>query len=501
MNLSATRVQPSPFLQDVVLTTVTTGITMLSLVLVTRWLAQGLGPDGFGAYGLSRRIVTAVTMFSPVGLALARYLATDRSPPRRGAYLAGALGVVAVACALVLAIGLVAGDFWTARLFHDGAYRALWDATVMLIVATALYTVLFAWYRGIGQMRKANLWQLWAIGVGPMLVAAAFAGKGRADLIVLLNAALAGAAVGPLVVLVGGALKGSEARRQLRPRLSELLSYGVPRVPGNIAFGGLLAVGPLLAPHFAGLREAGYLVIGQSVLRVVEGGTGAFGLVALARLTELHSEQRTAYIREGVEDLLAMSLHLGLFLTCQLLLWSDVLVGVWLGSGYDAALPLVRVTVLAVVPYLAYTLLRSILDAVDERAVNSSNILVAFGVTVVLALGMGAAGLGAWGLSLAGSLGFLVLGALTVRSVNRTLACRLRGVRPALTVLANLVLLSALWAVKRALGDHWPPGSLLLFALGLEALAFAGYVLLLRRSGVNWVRQVEARLLAPRLDR
>ena len=50
---------------------------MISTVVVTGWLAGGLGPVGFGVYALSRRVLSAVSAISPgpVGVALARSLA------------------------------------------------------------------------------------------------------------------------------------------------------------------------------------------------------------------------------------------------------------------------------------------------------------------------------------------------------------------------------------------------------------------------------------------
>ncbi|MDI6793259.1 MAG: hypothetical protein QME81_10395 [bacterium] len=66
----------SSFLRDVVMTTLTSMITILSIIIVTRLLAKGLGPEEFGAYCLTRRMVFTLLPFATLtmGVALARYI-------------------------------------------------------------------------------------------------------------------------------------------------------------------------------------------------------------------------------------------------------------------------------------------------------------------------------------------------------------------------------------------------------------------------------------------
>ena len=98
----------SPFLQDFAATAVVSVITGASAILVTRLLARGVGPEGFGAYSLSRRILATVTPFSTfaTGVAVARYVAMARDEAAKVQYLlAGVLlGVLPSLCVLVLGL-------------------------------------------------------------------------------------------------------------------------------------------------------------------------------------------------------------------------------------------------------------------------------------------------------------------------------------------------------------------------------------------------------------
>jgi O-antigen/teichoic acid export membrane protein len=230
------------------------------------------------------------------------------------------------------------------------------------------------------------------------------------------------------------------------------------------------------------------------MMRVVEGGTSAFGVVALPRMAALRAAQRTGFIRERVEDIVSVAFHIGLFATCQLLLWSREIVLVWLGPGFVEAVPLVRVMLVAVVPYLSYSLLRSVIDALHEEAVNAGNAFAACGVTAVLSLGLGLAGWGAFGLALAGSLGFVTLGLLSVRHLRRSLGLSAAhlSLLPALSL--NAILVAFVAGARELLPPEQPLPAMLAVGFGLELVALAVYLAGLRRAGARWLVEVEARL-------
>lgn len=493
------QLRPSPFVRDLVLTTGTLGLTSVALIVATRWLAAGLGPEAFGAYGLAKRMLgiavplTTVTM----GVALARRLGAARAEDERQAALLGAL-LVALAPTSAVALGawLFAPQV-AERLFRDLAYTSLGPALGVALVGQACYAVLYAVYRGRRQMGSANLCQLAVDGAGPLIVAGALAPYGRADWIVLGTGLVYCLTAVPLVRdAVGALVVWRDARRAVAAALAGLLRYGVPRVPGSVAMAGLFAVGPLLAPHFASLEDGGYLVAGQSVFALAESGVAAFGLVILARAAGLYAEGNVEFLRERMQDVMVVGVHVGGYVTVHLLLWADVLVRAWLGEGFAPAVPLMRVLALSLIPYVLYATFRSVIDAVETRAINALNLYVALSATVVVAGAMGVLGLGAAGLAMATAVGFVCLGLLTVRYLREAGWVSLRGLRIpeflALNAAAALVAGSVRAYVAALLG---PAGGLAV-ALATEAVLFAGYCAVLHRLDVGWIRQLERRLLS-----
>jgi O-antigen/teichoic acid export membrane protein len=488
--------RPSPFLRDVISSGLTAAGIMLSLVAVTGWLASGLGPARFAVYALSRRLLTAVTSFStvPVGVALTRALAIETRERERLTYLVAGTIFVLVPNLALFAIALAAPGLWSRVLLTDAGNAPVLVATMLLIVGMAVFTVVLARYRGTDRIGRANVWQVWALALGPAAVALPLARSGRVDVIVLLTAVVLLTSAVPVARWLLRAGSAGIRWSDVRPRLNELLRYGVPRVPGGVAFGGLMAIGPFLAPYFGTLREAGFLVAGQSILRVAEGATSAFSLVALPKVAALRARQQHHFLRDRVEDMISVVLHLGLFGTVQLLIWSDEIATVWLGPAYREAVPIIRILMAGVVPYLGYAVLRTTIDGLEEKAVNTHHMYAACAVTLVLSLAFGAAGFGAPGLAVAGAAGFLVLGLLTVRHLWTSLqpAGEHLAVRHALWL--NLLLGAATLGLRHFLVTRLAPRELLAVGMATAAVAFGTYLLALRRLGVRWVAEIEQRL-------
>jgi O-antigen/teichoic acid export membrane protein len=492
--------RPSPFLRDVILSGLTSVLVMAALVLITGWLADGLGPDDFGAYGLSRRLLSAVIAFSPgpLGIALARAMAMAPTERDRLSYVVAGVVCAVIPALIIVAIGAAFPGAWARVFLSATRYAPVLLATLVLILGTTLYAVVFARYRGTNEIGHANLWQIWALALGPGVVAVTLARTGRLAVILALMGVVTLTAVIPLLGWLYAAVRQGIGWSELRPKLADLMRYSVPRVPGGVAFAGLFAVGPFLAPYFSDLRHAGFLVAGQSVLRIVEGGSSGFGMVALPRVAALQARQSTAGMRERVEDLIAMVVHLGLFATCQLSLWAPEIVLVWLGPSYRDAIPLVRVLLLSVVPYLGYTMLRSVIDGLEERAINARNTYIAFAVTAGLSLALGFAGYGALGLAVAGSLGFALLGVLSALHLRRALGLRTvgLGIRAALSV--NLAATLASLALNLVLASRMGPASRLAAGAALGLALFLSYLVVLKRLRVRWLLELERRLLPHR---
>lgn len=484
------------FLRDLVVTGCTSVAVTVALLFITRWLAEGLGPDNFGAYALSRRLLSVVAEFStiPLGIGITRSLALAEDERSRYTIVtAGLLVVSGIGLSLFL-VGASLRRVLALWLFGDAAQAPVLLAALVLFGCYAFYSLLYNTYRGLSRMDRVNVWQAFVGAFGPLAVAWHARAIGSVTPILLLMSLPYGCALAPLLrsVLVGLRRYGA---LEVRPTLRHLAQYSLPRTLNGVALGCLFGAGPLFAPRAGALRQAGYLVVGQSLVGIAQVGTEAFGVVMLPRIARMAAGREDALLRRGVLNLITLVVDVGAFLVLHSILWADHIVRVLLGPGFEEAVPVVRGMLPAIVPWLAYGMLRSVNDALTIRAVNTINLSVGAVTTLVLSLGALYWGVGVVGLAVAFAAGCYALGALTVRYV--ALRCEIRFVQlaPARVVGVNLALLGASLVGRQVLLSVVATPLLLLGIACLELLVFGVYMVILRRLQVGWVEEAERQLL------
>jgi O-antigen/teichoic acid export membrane protein len=486
----------SPFLKDIVLTTITSIAVIISVIFVTRFLAKGLGPDGFGAYCLARRIVSFIIPFSTlsIGVSLARYVAISVDEEKRNDYLFSSVPIVLGPALLILLIGCLGSKRLTILIFHDPNYLNLFYASLFMVVGFGFFTVLYSYYRGIQRMDIANLWQVCIMAILPLIISYAFAQQGNVALIVFLIGLSNYITVFPLIVL----LKRIKWRRlnQLKLSFKDLLRYGTPRTPGGIALAGILTIGPFLAPYFGTMKDAGYLVVGQSVFRIIEASVVAFGLVALPKVTQIFFEGRTNFLRNRISDILAMIIHLGLFAIIQIFIWSNEIVLIWLGNEYLEAVPIIKIFLVSLCPYLGYIMLRSIIDAVEERAINTLNLFISFGITALISLVLGYTGFGVLGLALGITIGLLSLGVSTTYFLVKRYRITFENMKLVWILIINCIFAGIAIFTKQYITTYFDNINLLIAIFLIEFSLFTIYLWLLYKKDTQWVMELKKRVFS-----
>lgn len=334
-------------------------------------------------------------------------------------------------------------------------------------------------------MKVANL--LWSIGIGVLPVALLISIPGcTVRLLIGLTGLGLCAMTAVFVVPIVRRVLLHWPRGQIRTSAKELLRYSLPRVPGDFAMMALLGVGPVLAAHYAAMREVGYLSAGQSLLWLMTVSVTPLGIVLLPRISNLLAQGKEQVVRENLNDLLSATMHLSIFLVVQIVIFLDVAVRFWLGDEFVEGVPIMRVVVLALPFHLVYVAMRSPIDAAVVKAVNARNLIASLAVFLVAAV---AALLcrrmisPALGLGIAVTAGFCVLGFLTCLSAKRVydIGLSFKSLLPVIPLTS--VLGVAAWALKSFL----LPGVAGIIQLAVfELCLLAIYVFLLDRCQIEW---------------
>jgi O-antigen/teichoic acid export membrane protein len=321
---------------------------------------------------------------------------------------------------------------------------------------------------------------------------------GEASLIILLLGGLFSLAIIPSCFHFVKALFYNYHAQNIKMihQIKELLIYGFPRIPAGFAFDGLFTVAPFFASRFASMRDAGYLVIAQSLLRIIQGSMVAFTLVALPEVAYLHKGGETEFLQQRSADIAALAFHIGMFLTFHIILWSDRIVMLWFGSDYMPAVLFMRIFSIAVIPHLVYIMFRSVIDAVDHKPINTLNLSIALAIALVMSFIFVKMGLGVIGFAIAVVLGFMTLGSLSVLHIWKVYRIKRKCLVAGKILVLNAVLIAIAFFFKEYCFEKIFYGiAFVMMAFILEGILFGLYYLSLRKLNVRWTVELERRIV------
>lgn len=361
--------------KDLIYTFVTQFIILASGVLVYKLAAVHLGKAGFAEYALSRRTMSLIqpAMVMGLGVGIPRYIAIsssnrDREPDNY--FIAGFYLLLALS--LVITIGLFAlKDIGAFLLFGDSKYSYLVPPISLMLVGMSLHVSCYSFFRGKVMMRYANLIQVINIGIVPLLIF--FFAKDIAALLIATGAVWI-AVCCVFLLLIYKALPQRKA--PLGTYMKELVRYGVQRVPGDLAMAALMTLPATFTAHLAGVKEAGYVAFGISLVNMAGGVFAPIGLVLLPKTSLLIAERNFVKIEYYVKRLLNVTAILTVFGFVVFEIFADELITVYLGHAFSDIKYTARVLFVASLAYNFYVSVRSVIDAFYVKSVNTKNILV-----------------------------------------------------------------------------------------------------------------------------
>ncbi len=359
------------------LTYLTEGLALLGMVLSFR-LAADHGKENLDLYVIARRTVAflfpVVLMGAMVGLT--RFVSMSGSADAARRYLFGALSWVFPLGALFAAFGWLFARPLAWMLFDDPADAPLVPPIALMVVGIALHGVAYGFLRGRGAIVIANALQLMVLAVGPCIAFVSFQGMERA-----LWFTAAAWVLAPVLSILPDLLKGANGPID-RPR-AELLRYGLPRVPGDIALGALLTVPGYVALRTHGLGLSGEVGFGATLLNIA---AAVFSPVALLMLPSA-SAQLARGQHGALADAVSRASRLILLAALLLMVGFELLAGpvlrVYLGEAGDAYLAMSRIIFLGALPFAYFNGMRSLLDAYFRTPRNGINLLRSFGILLL----------------------------------------------------------------------------------------------------------------------
>jgi O-antigen/teichoic acid export membrane protein len=385
------RQQVHPVLRDLLVTAAASFATFVAGLVLISLFGRLLGATLLAEYLLLKRVAAWLQPLAHLGLgvALPRYVAysTQESlASQLGYFVAGTICIALFGSILGIALRLARrplGQF----LFGDAELSRLMLPLFLLLLAGAVQVVVYGFYRGCLDMKRAGAITL-CTAIAPIVSAVALFRSRSVVLIVSVMACSVIAVAAGFAIPILRDLHRHEVRN-IRKRAGELLKYGVSRVPGDLGNGGLLAVGPVIALHYTSIEQVSYLLVAISLLTAASVSTEPLGLVFLSKISMLVAQDRLSDVRTYLLYLMSSIVDLSIFLTLQLVVFVDVLLQAWIGPSFLQGIAIIRLLVIGIPFYLFYTALRSPVDAGSVRPLNARNIVVSLmALLIMIALGI-----------------------------------------------------------------------------------------------------------------
>ncbi len=376
-----------PLLRDLTLTMATEFSVLTAGLILVSLFGRLLGTVGLGEYLLLRReaswLLTGVLL--GMGNALPRYIGYSVKKPageRHAYFLAGASCLMGFTI-LVSVVLYVGRQYFAHLLFGNAQLAGLILPLCFMLTGLAAQTAAFGYYRGVLAMKRANAIQVVHFAIIPIAVVAVLYPTHSVALILSVSGGLTVIAAALFARPIFREIRRSPLPK-LRPYATELMRYGVARVPGDFGAAALFAIGPLITTHYLPMTEVAYLLLGSNFLLVMGYTAGPLGVVLLSKFSMMLGQNRLAEVRDSLEHLVRAVLDISVFASLQLVVFTDVLVRLWVGPSFRPAIPIIRLMLLAIPPYLFYMALRSSIDAVTVKPRNAGNVIVALAIYLAL---------------------------------------------------------------------------------------------------------------------
>lgn len=167
--------------------------------------------------------------------------------------------------------------------------------------------------------------------------------------------------------------------------MRELIVYGAPRVPGDMALFGLFALPAYAAVHRNDIVGAGFLSVGLSLVQAIASVFASAGFVLLPYWSRAAKNSAGLDIaRKRIGMLLAMSVIVATFSMASLQLLLHPILRLLLGSLAGADGYNIRYVILGAVPYVVYLVLRDYFDAISVFPMNTLALGAAIGIQAFL---------------------------------------------------------------------------------------------------------------------
>lgn len=356
-----------------ILTFFTEFIILFLGIVVYKIVNERFDDTEFSEYNLFRR---SSSLFQPLimcglGVSIPKFISKYVN---RNSFLI--VGLLVLLCVLILtgAVFLMFEDFFAQLLFGNKSYANLIFVLLLILLGAGIHAIVYGFLRGKFLYGFANLFQLFNIGIVPVLslfvydnIIQAFYFNGLIWIISSLFVFL-------VLCLI---YKPKINKKIFRNDLNKLLFFGLPRIPGDFALLLLLSMPSFIVLHFYGdIILAGYVAFATTLINLVGAAFGPIGLILLPETNRLIRNKQVDQLQKISKKLTLITLLLVCFGFIVFVFFPKFFLDLLVSDSDYKLVKSCVIMLIGAFGYAVYLNLRSILDAFYFKPVNSFNLLM-----------------------------------------------------------------------------------------------------------------------------
>lgn len=358
-------------------------------LLLTIWAlklaAITFDPYSFGLYNIVRRIISMINfpLLIGLGISIPIYIAKGKNNKSKiSPYIFTALLCWFAATTLLFFVNIFAGKGLIVFLFNSYTPELI-PPLILCFSALYLYTILYAIFRGEQDFFRANLFQVIAAGLMPVL-AIRFCDHSVFRFLLFLGIFWMSIDLIVLFHIIKNGMLQNLSFSGFKLAIKDILQFGLPRVPGEFALFGLMAFPLFFIAKSVSVEKAGYVAVGFTLVQLVASLFEFMGTILLPKTAILISENRYLILGRVVKKILFISVSSSIIISAFIFINLNWLLGLLDKGKFTSDTSEIKVIIYCIPFYIMYMILRNPLDALDQKPYNMYNLVFCFIVQMLV---------------------------------------------------------------------------------------------------------------------
>lgn len=372
-------IKDKQFVLDVLSTSFGQIVVVLVIFAQNKWLSIALESRGYLEYYLINQTGCVISFFTLFGLGIAipRYIARARAVndfAMEASYFFSAIIILIVTMCICI-IPLIYMRNYLNNFVFEGRNETL--LAFLLSVGICLCNFIYSYYRGTGNFVFSNAAQ---IIIGITCVCYLLFVNNVESVIIgisLIQIIFSGSLI---VYLLFKYIRAKFSELSIKDRLIELLSYCLPRVPGEVFLFSYNIIPVALINNLYGSEVGIKYVIALGIVAATSPLFKFVGMVLLPYASKIITTDEKENLFKNVDWLLKASLIFTIISVAIINIVPKFLILVLYSPIYYSASDVVRIISFCLIPHSVYLVLRNPLDGLSKKPYNTISIFISLTV-------------------------------------------------------------------------------------------------------------------------